>query len=193
MMKMDHGSKQPFLPHEEFSPGFDDFCNLTSRFGVFDLDLMASKCNKKAPKYFSKCFEVDSAGIDVFQQQLNSVSNYYILPSPWLALQILLHLQKWRAQALVLLPLWSSSVWFSRIFPASHLPVFVQDFIVFRPFFVQDNRAIAGMFKGRVNFDYIAMRVDFRKREDSEAVWEPRLEAEFCLKGGCTTCSPFNF
>ena len=68
MELMDHGSKQPFLPEEEFSLGFDDYFSLVSKFGIFDLDLMASYYNRKAPRYYSKCFKVNSAGINIFKQ-----------------------------------------------------------------------------------------------------------------------------
>ena len=189
MKLMDHGSRQPFLPHEEFSLGFDDYCNLVGRFGIFDLDLMASNWNKKAPKYFSKCFEVNSAGVNIFEQRLNPDWNYYILPPPRLALQVLFHLQMFQAKAVVLLPLWSSAAWFSRIFPSSHLPEFAEENVIFRPFFVADDRAESGLFKGRIKFDYITMKVNFRGLKKSREVWEPKFRIDYCLKRGCAMCS----
>ena len=112
---MDHGSKQLFLPQDEFSLGFDDYFSLVKKFGIFDLDLMVSNINKKAPLYYSKCFEVASSGFNVFEQQLNPNLNYYVLPPLRLALQILFHLQKFQAKAVVLLPFWSSAPWFSSV------------------------------------------------------------------------------
>ena len=186
MRLMDEGSRTDPHPPEEFSLGFDDFLLLTKKFGPFDVDLMASSFNRKAEKYFSKGFEFLSSGENVFSQVLQMGVNYYVLPPPRHVLKILLHLELYQARGLVVFPLWTSASWFMRIFPEGHLPSFVQDFLVFRPFFLADEEAISGVFRGRAKFDCVALYVDFK--DMPAKAWDPVFWHKRCLKGGCKKC-----
>ena len=187
MVWMDKGSKEEFFPADEFSLGFDDFLRLSNIFGPFDLDLLASSFNKKATKYFSKGFDFTSQGFNMFQQKLYQEINYYALPPPNLALKVLLHLQKFQAKGLVLLPLWPAASWFCTIFPEGHLPNFVKSFLIFKPFFLAHNQATSGVFRGNSSFDCIALQVNFNNLT-SEISWEPVFHINNCIKKGCFKC-----
>ena len=157
---MDKGSRTGVFPAEEFSLGFDDYILLSNKFGPFDVDLMATSLNKKAAAYFSKGLKLNSKGVDVFKQTLELGVKYYVIPPPKLVLKILLHLQKFQAKGLVILPMWPSAAWFSKIFPEGPMMSFVKEFMLVNPFFLADDNATSQVFRGKSSFLCMDMYVD---------------------------------
>ena len=90
------------------------FQAITDKFGVPTIDLFASRVNCQVPRYFSWRADPTSAGVDSFLQHWTGGFNYIFPPFSVIG-QVLQKLQNETAEAILVLPAWSTACWFSQV------------------------------------------------------------------------------
>ena len=86
---MDRGSHRPWRYHDDFGLDFVTAQEVIAR-GV-TVDAFATYLNRLCPRYFSRGFEIESAGQDYFQQDLVEGEIYLIHPHPRMLIPALRH------------------------------------------------------------------------------------------------------
>jgi len=75
----------------------------------FDWDVFADKQNRRTQKFFSKYYDVESAGIDAYAQNWNELGTLWICPPVTELVRIHQRLVKSTAKGVVILPKWETS------------------------------------------------------------------------------------
>lgn len=87
------------------------FQTIVYRFGVSDIDLFASRINKKCNLYFSWHRDPEAIGVDAFTYLWSSMF-FYAFPPFNLVLRVLNKIRSDQAQGIVVVPMWTSQPWF---------------------------------------------------------------------------------
>ena len=119
------------------------------------IDAMAQSWNKKFPRYFSRFKDPLAIGQNFFAQRLDPTEGYYVFPPPRVVVACLLHLRKFRASGVLVLPLWPSCSFFNFVFPDGRHPgSWALSLVRFRPEgFLYDHCIRSSTFKNSPSFD----------------------------------------
>ena len=168
----------------DYSIDFESFCKISSMFGEFELDCFASFSNKKCVRYFSKFFEPLAEGQNFFAQRLPNC-NLLVFPPTHLVIPALYHLLKFNSHGCLIVPEWSSSVfWTFLCDDGRHFNNFVKSIYVFSPNYISGDHVTSTMFHGVKKFNTLALKFDFNV---SNAFYS-KVHAKFCVLGGCDLC-----
>ena len=174
-----------------YSLDFSSFLVVLESFSYLNLsvDAMAQAWNKKFPLYFSRLKDPLALGQNFFAQKLSSDVGYYIFPPPKDIVAVLLHLRRYGAYGVLLLPMWPSSSFFNFVFPdGKHPGVWAVNLIRFRPEgFLWDPCVRSSTFKNNPSFDMVAIHFSFL-----HCGWEcfssSLRDSRLCLDWGCSWC-----
>ena len=185
----DLGSKS--FDEAAYSLNFDSFMLVLNFFQVsIQVDTFSNYWNRKAEVFFSKTPEFGAAAVNFFAQKLQSNVMYYAFPPPGKIVAAILHFAKFKANGLMLIPMWkSSSFWFSIVPDGRHLCNWVKKFLIFKPEgFVYDPTVLSSTFKNPCQFEMLGLLFDFSnvKRED---LFTPVVRKDFCIANFCDICS----
>ena len=154
------------------------------------IDAMAQSWNKNLPRYFSRFKDPLAIGQNFFAQRLDMTEGYYVFPPPRVVVARLLHLRKFRASGVLVLPLWPSCSFFNFVFPdGKHPGSWALSLLRFRPEgFHYDPCFKSYTFKKSPSFDIVAIHFSFLQCE-----WNcfnvSRVDSRLCLDWGCYTCT----
>lgn len=95
----------------EWEISADAFAKITSRYGVPDIDLFATRVNSKCTAFISWKPDPYAQNIDAFTVDWN-IYNFYAFPPFSLILKTLNKIISDRAQGIVVVPYWPSQPWF---------------------------------------------------------------------------------
>ena len=160
------------------------FKELTYFWGPHTVDRFACSYNAKVPRFNTRFFQAGCAAVDAFSQDWGHDNNW-ICPPVCLLIRVVKYMELCKARGTVILPLWKSSCfwtlfcrdgvhWNSFVF----LPKFPRLFI--------RGKARNSLFGSRpLNFDVIALRIDFRRPRS------PCAYVGFCKKFSkdCDRCN----
>ena len=151
---------------------------------------MAQNWNKKFPLYFSRLKDPLAIGQNFFAQKLSVLEGYYIFPPPRSIVAVLLHLRKFGASGVLVVPVWPSCSFFNVVFPDGRHPgSWAMDLIRFRPSgFLWDPCIRSHTFKNNPSFDVVAIHFSFRKC-NWDCFARKEINFKLCLEWGCSRCS----
>ena len=151
---------------------------------------MAQSWNKKFPRYFSRLKDPLAIGQNFFGQKLLVNEGYYIFPPPRSIVASLLHLRKFGASGVLVMPLWPSCSFFNFVFPDGRHPgSWALSMIRFRPEgFLWDPCIKSQTFKNNPTFDVLAINFSFRLCEWN-CFSRAAINYQLCLDWGCDLCS----
>ena len=154
------------------------------------VDAMAQSWNKKLPRYFSRFKDPLAIGQNFFAQKLDVSEGYYIFPPPKTIVACLLHLRKFRATGVLVIPLWPSCSFFNFVFPdGKHPGSWALSLLRFRPEgFVCDPCIKSSTFKNSPSFDIVAIHFSFAQCE-WDCFYRSRTDISLCLDWGCVSCT----
>lgn len=92
------------------------FTEIVQEFGIFDIDLFASRANTKCDNYISWKKDPDSIAVDAFTVPWNKYY-FYAFPPFSVILRVLQKIRVDRAEGVVVVPWWPTQPWF---------PIFMQ-------------------------------------------------------------------
>lgn len=98
-------------PDIEWSLTNNDFNLIVNKFGIPDIDLFASRINKKCDLYISWHRDPDAHAIDAFTVPWNDI-NFYAFPPFSLILKVLDKIVSDRAEGIIVVPLWPTQPWY---------------------------------------------------------------------------------
>lgn len=98
-------------PETEWSLAPYAFSIITSRFGIPEVDLFASKDNNKCEKYISWHADPNAWNIDAFTVPWNNIY-FYAFPPFSLILRVLQKIKNDKSTGIVVVPDWKSQVWY---------------------------------------------------------------------------------
>ena len=186
----DSGSRD--FDGSSFSLDFSSFLVILESFSHVHLsvDAMAQSWNKKFPRYFSRLKDPLAIGQNFFGQKLLVNEGYYIFPPPRSIVASLLHLRKFGASGVLVMPLWPSCSFFNFVFPDGRHPgSWALSMIRFRPEgFLWDPCIKSQTFKNNPTFDVLAINFSFRLCEWN-CFSRAAINYQLCLDWGCDLCS----
>ena len=155
-------------------------------FGDFDVDTFACRRTSKGRDFFSLRDSPYAAGVDFFHQELHPKKSYFCFPPTSLLRDAMLHFRRYKVAAVMVVPVWPTSSFFSIFWPDStHAAKCVTKVLLVQPEFICGPRVTEQVMRGRRSFLTAVMKVDFRgERVVQEGGWR-----EFCLQGGCQKCT----
>ena len=175
----------------DYTLDFNSFSLILETFPEvrFDVDCMSNCWNTKAKVFFSKFDVSKSSGVNFFSQTLFTNLSYYCFPPPSLIVPSVLHLAKYEVEGLLLVPVWKSSAFWTRICPdGRHLPKWARKVFKFQPTgFVVDEKIISETFsRPRPTFEMLAIAFNFKERESELFI---SVVSPFnCIYHGCRFC-----
>ena len=173
---------------DDVSLDFDTFLQVIERFGQFDVDCFASAFTKKAVRFFSRLEVLGTSGVDFFLQGLDPRDNHWVFPPPSKLCEATLHLQEQGVSAVMVVPVWPASSFYSFFWPdGRHGAAWMQDIMLVQPHFVCGPLVRSKAFRGRRSFTTAVIKVSFVDW-DSRRFHEARVERRVCLEGGCSEC-----
>lgn len=183
----DLGSKS--FDDGDYTLDFNSFSLLLETFPEvrFDVDCMSNVWNTKAKIFFSKFDVSNNSGVNFFSQTLFTNLSYYCFPPPSLIVPALLHLAKYEVEGLLLVPVWKSSAFWTRICPdGRHLPRWSRKVCKFKPSgFVVDEKIISETFR-KPTFEMLAIAFNFKVRESE--LFKSVISPFNCIYHGCQFC-----
>ena len=186
MVKMDQGSRGPWGYHDEFTLDFDTAENVISR-GI-TIDGFASFRNRLCQKYFSRGFEIESAGTDFFQQSIDRNEKVLIHPHPRMLVPALRHAAKFGLQTVVVFHIWRTLASTFVILKGGHMPKLAKNTYVCHPDFKGSQESPA--FWGRREFATVICEMNFAPNIPLEKQLQKKVSK--CLFNGCSFCSKFS-
>ena len=170
---------------DDISLDEDTMKEIHRQFGSFDYDTFASASNKKGAQFYSKLDVPGSAGVDFFHQSLLPSKSHYCFPPPSLLVAAMRHFQKFGVTAVIIVPVWPNSSFFSVFWPdGRHSADFATKVTYIQPTFLCGPLVTSTGMRGKKSYQTAAMLVDFRASRASSS-----LLGESCLLGGCVACS----
>ncbi len=109
----DYASRH-FNDRTEWSLNLEVYEKITSIFGAPEIDLFASRLNKKCARYVSWKRDPEAEYVDAFSRSWQD-SYSYLFPPFSLIGRCLQKIQQDQATALMVLPLWPTQSWFTRL------------------------------------------------------------------------------
>ena len=103
-----------FHDNTEWMLDMDVFDQITEVLGCPDIDLFASRLNKKCPQFVSWKPDPDAYFVDAFTQSWRNL-NFYAFPPFSLVNKMLGKIAVDQAEGLIVVPLWTSQPWFPRL------------------------------------------------------------------------------
>ena len=190
LVHADWGSR--LFDQSSYSLDLDSFYVVLDFFRInIEVDCMADLWNRKAKIYFSRFPDPYCTAVNFFAQRLNNSLVHYCFPPPSLYTATVLHMFKFGVRGLILVPVWKSAAFWNNVAPdGTHLPAWVEKFLVFRPSgFIVDPLVISYTFKCKpVTFDMLALAVNFDSI-DEDSLFISVKSIPKCLKKGCNICS----
>ena len=187
----DEGSKS--FDSSSVSLDFNSFGIILEYFPEVEIkvDAMAEFWNKKSIYYFSKSSDPFSSGVNFFAQRLDPTINYYIFPPPGRILAAILHLSKFGAQGLLVIPYWPAGSFMVNILPdGAHFAPWCEKFLRFRPSgWCHDINIRSTTFRNPVTFDILVLKFDF-KRVNPSNFFSSIVARNVCVNHGCKKCLP---
>ena len=97
-----------------------------------------------------------------------------------------LHFKKYKVSAVMVVPVWSTSSFFSIFWPDGvHVADWVVKVLLVQPEFICGPGVTEIVLRGRRKFSTAVVKVDFRGESSvREGSWR-----DFCLNGGCRICT----
>ncbi|CAC5411397.1 unnamed protein product [Mytilus coruscus] len=92
------------------------FSLLNLRWGPHEIDWFASDHNFKLPVFYSRCWNVNSIGIDAFTFDWSGINGWFV-PPVCVLLKVFLYMKQCKAYETVILPLWRSASFCSFLCP----------------------------------------------------------------------------
>ena len=77
-----------------------------------EIDLFATRENRKLPRFVSPVPDPLAKGVDAFALQWDRWGSIYLFPPTNLLLRVLVHLQQFRGRAILITPWWPNQPWF---------------------------------------------------------------------------------
>ena len=183
MVRMDQGSRGPWGYHDEFTLDWETSQNVLQR-GI-TLDGFASFNNRLCQRYFSRSFEVESAGTDFFQQSIGLSEKVLIHPHPRMLIPALRHAARYGCKCVVVFHLWRTLASTFVILKGGHLPKLATNIHVCKPNFKGGEKSPA--FWGVREF----LTIIFDLELSPSLTLEEQLKEKttYCLFSGCSYCS----
>lgn len=103
-----------FNDHIEWQLNVDKFNKICKLWGRPEIDLFASRLNKQVHKFCSWTLDPESTFVDAFTINWGSFYCYLFPPFSLLA-QCIKKIERDKAEAIVVAPLWPTQVWFARM------------------------------------------------------------------------------
>ena len=111
----------------------------------------------------------------------------WCFPPPKLLVQTVRHLANSRATAVMVVPVWPNSTFFSVFWPdGKHCASFVVDFFTLQPYFVAGPLVTSNGMRGRKSYFTAILQVDFSSTDTVS--YSSTIASKFCLAGGCKDC-----
>ena len=109
----DHGSRKHGL-ETEWCLKQSEFIKIENKYGPFDIDLFASRINKKIDCYVSWHKDHEAFHIDAFTMDWNGLFTY-IFPPFSLILRVLQRIEIDQTDCVMIIPWWKSQVWVPKL------------------------------------------------------------------------------
>ena len=147
------------------------FRQLQACWGPFTVDVFAAEDNARVEKFYTK---EDSAFCKSFRGEY-----VWACPPPRLIIPAVRIFARDGARGVLCFPFWESAPFWVAMCPDGvHVANYVQEFRIFRPYFLASPDMVNTAFKGRSDFNMVAMRCDFRVTKP----FNPRRGEQFVLK-----------
>ena len=160
---------------------------ISQEFGSFDVDGFASASNSKGARFYSKLDVPGSAGMNFFHQTLSPSETHFCFPPPQLLVAALRHIQVCGASAVMVVPVWANSTFFSVFWPdGRHGASFINRMMLVQPTFICGPLVASWAMKGKKSYKTAVCLVDGKAGREQGAT--SRLQ-ESCLLGGCEECT----
>ena len=176
------------IDHDDYSINEAIFQRIDLFWGPHTVDRFACSYNAKVPRFNTRFFQAGCAAVDAFSQDWGHDNNW-ICPPVCLLIRVVKHMELCKARGTVILPLWKSSCfWTVFCRDGVHWNSFVIDWLFLPKFpglFIK-GKARNSLFGSRpLNFDVIALRIDFRRPRS------PCAYVGFCTKFSkdCDRCN----
>ena len=91
-----------------------EFCRVETRYGPFDIDLFASRINRKVQCYVSRYKDSEAWRTDTFSFSWSQLFAY-IFPPFSIILRVLNKIEMDEADCVVIVPCWKTQVWFPKL------------------------------------------------------------------------------
>ena len=100
------------------------------------------------------------------------------------------HFFKYQAHGLLVVPVWkAASFWINLVPDGKHFPVWVKQFLIFKPTgFIVDEAIRSSTFRNPVNFEILVMKFDFMSVTEEE-LFIPFLSKNNCTEDICSDCN----
>ena len=172
---------------DDISLDEETMLKISQKFGSFDVDTFAAAANSKGARFYSKLDVPGSAGMNCFHQSLNPNESHFCFPPPHLLVAALRHIQRCGVTAVMVVPVWANSTYFSVFWPdGRHGADFIARMMFVQPTFICGPLVASWGMKGKKSYQTAVCLVDSRVREGQGA---PSRLAESCLQGGCEECT----
>ena len=100
-------------------------------------------------------------------------------------LTLLIILVRFQASAVVVVPVWPQSSYFSKIWPdGRHVAKFVTEMMFMQPYFECGPQVTSNGLRGRRPFYTAVLRVNF----SASYLWDSDICYQLCLRYGCEEC-----
>ena len=171
----------------DYSLSYDNFVALENIFFKFEIDCFATKDNFKCAKYFSKFEDNNAFGRNFFAQKLPAV-NLFVFPPTHLIIPTLYHLEKFKANGVLIIPKWASAIFWNLICQDGiHYNYFIKSYFEFSPVFVSGEHIVNQMFNGVKKFSTLAIHFNFFE-SFMNVNFKSCVAKDWCSLGGCAMC-----
>lgn len=123
----------------------------------FTIDGFSSSISRRTYKFISECPQAGSLEVDFFSHCMLSNEHYYIHPPPRLLVRLINKLILYpNVRGCIVLPLWRSHSFWNSIIKVDKFAWFVEDFMIFSPFYESFSNKTA--FQGYKNFKTLVIK-----------------------------------
>lgn len=106
------------------------FSHLNGKWGPFTVDRFANDQNKKVPRFYSKCFDKNSEGVDAFNYTWENENNLLVPPISCIC-QVILKCQTEHLVGTLVVPYWVSAEYWPLLKPGGRWHRFITELEVF--------------------------------------------------------------
>ena len=143
---------------DDFSIDYQSFNFIQKKLGVCTIDRFADDKNTKLRRFNSKYYCPYSEGVNAFSHNWIDELNWLSPPINLIG-NTLKHARRCYLKGILFIPLWESAYYYPMIHDGYRFREFVKDHLILKPYFY--SRAPSSIFKGYVDFNCVALLIDF--------------------------------
>ena len=155
IQEADHGTR--FFDPDDWAVDFPSFQRLTEkRSWTVTVGLFSHYSNKKCDKFYSFGRAPHTSGVDAFSQSWNN-EVAWVCPPTSLVIQAIRKIGVSRMRAILVVPAWPSSIFWSFLFPdGERAQRMTKDLVMFRTFVLRGQYCDNKLMQGHTKFPFLA-------------------------------------